>query len=118
MADADYEDNSMEKEGGEAFIMPLIPEELDIDPVLLALLHASTFVELSGNETVELQDAVRAMEYITYYLHRMPREQIRHIQSQLDRIVEFGKEHDLGHEFIEFVSAFLTNAFIDEDEDD
>ena len=42
----------------EAFVMPLLPESLDVDPQFAALFHMAAFLELSGDEAVDPDWAV------------------------------------------------------------
>jgi hypothetical protein len=51
-----------------AFVMPLLPASLRVDPAFAALLHVTAFLELSGDEAVDPDRAVEAMEQIAHYL--------------------------------------------------
>ena len=69
-----------------AFVMPLIPEELHIDPLFAGLLHCMAFLELSGDNDVDPDWAIEAMEHVSVYLQRLPHERQLDIASQLDRL--------------------------------
>jgi hypothetical protein len=92
-----------------AFVMPVLPPELDIDPVLAALLHCMAFLELSEDDTVDPDWAVEAMEYVAGYLQRLPAARVAAIGKQLAAARAYGREHGAPSAFIEFVDHFLEN---------
>ena len=47
-----------------AAVFPLIPAELGIDPLLLAVLHATVFVAGSDENVVQPEAAAEALEYV------------------------------------------------------
>jgi hypothetical protein len=93
-----------------AFVMPVLPAELDIDPVLAALLHCMAFLELSEDDTVDPDWAVEAMEYVAGYLQRLPAGRIGAIGEQLAAVGAYGREHGAPSAFIDFVDHFLENC--------
>lgn len=101
-----------------AFAMPVLPESLKIDPLLLGLLHSIAFLELSDDDTVDPDWAVEAMEHVGYYLLRLTPKQVEQTQKQLDRIAAHAKKKKMPKEFIELVQIFLTGCGVwDEDEE-
>ena len=103
----------------EAFVMPEIPAELGIDPLLAGVLHTMTFLELSDDETVDLDWAVEAMEHVAYYLQRMPEGQVAEVKGQLDRLLEHARKKKQPSEFVAFIESFLEAAgVIDEEAED
>jgi hypothetical protein len=96
----------------DAFTMPTIPEHLEIDPVFAALLHCSTFLEISGDKSVDPDWAVEALEHVAFYLQRLCPERIDDLREQLVRLLAFGVQNGWPQEFHNFVSNFFENTWI------
>ncbi len=99
-----------------AFVMPVLPKNLRIDPILAGLLHTMAFLELSDDDTVDPDWAVEAMEHVAYYFQQMDDEQAEQIQEQLDRIVVYAKKKRMPGEFIDLVQNLLRYAGVGEDD--
>lgn len=112
----------MAKEPGEwvekdAYVMPVLPKALNVDPVVAALLHVVAFLELSGDETVNPDWAIEAMEHVAHYLQQLPPKQIEKLQEQIERVAEHAREKKWGAEAEEFFAEFLDNFGVGADED-
>ena len=101
-----------------AFVMPILPETLCVDPLLASLLHTVAFLELSDDDTVDPDWAVEAMEHVSYYLGRMSAEQVQETQAQLDRVAAHAKETGLPDDFVELAQEFLRDCGLGDDDDD
>ena len=101
-----------------AFVMPLIPADLRVDPVVAALLHCTAFLELSGDEDVDPDWAVEAMEHVATYLQRLPPERIGAVSDQLASVRAYAEQQGAPQEFLEFVDGFLANFGVTESVDD
>ena len=67
-----------EGEGAEgAAVFPLIPAELQINPLLLALLHATVFIDGSTEAIIDPDAADEAMQYLVTYLVRLQGPDLR-----------------------------------------
>ena len=64
------EPNEAEVPDGAA-VFPLIPAELGVDPLLLAVLHAIVFLAGSDDDVVHPDAADEALEYMAAYLQRL-----------------------------------------------
>ena len=91
----------------DAFVMPLLPPELGVDPVLAGLLHCMAFLELSGDESVDPDWAVEAMEHVAAYVQRLSPSETEAVRRQLAAVSEHARNNDAPGEFIEFVDGFL-----------
>lgn len=101
----------------DAFVTPVLPASLGIDPVLAALIHVSTFLELSGDGTVDPDRAVEAMEHVGFYLAQLPAELLAAFGDQIDRVAAHARAAGWGDEAVEFLGGFLANfGLADEDE--
>lgn len=94
--------------------MPLIPEELHIDPRTLAILHGVSFLELSGDDTVDPDWAVEAMEHMAYYLKRLSPDDITRMNIEMQTIASWAESHHLSPQFINLVRHFLEYLGLDE----
>ncbi len=98
-----------------ACVMPTIPEELGIDPILSGLLHHAAFLELSADDTVDPDWAVEAMEHVGAYLQRLKGSRAQGIQEDLDKIADYGKRHGWHDDLVEFIDNFLRYSGVAED---
>jgi hypothetical protein len=94
--------------------MPLLPEELGLNPVLAGLLHCMAFLELSGDDTVDPDWAVEAMEHVAAYLHRLAAADREAIANQLERTSKHLKGQGAPDELIDLVVNFLAYCGVDE----
>ena len=90
-----------------AAVFPLIPEELCIHPLLLAVLHAYVFLE--GSEEVVLNGAVaeEAMNYLVQYLQRLTGPDYKRVKEDLATLVGFARSEDWPKQQVRFLQEFL-----------
>ena len=66
-----------------AAVFPLIPPELGVNPLLLAVVHASVFLAGSDDNLVNPAAADEALGYLAAYLQRLtPEQQLRARESE------------------------------------
>jgi hypothetical protein len=97
--------------------MPLVPESLGVDPMLLALVHVASLLDFAEDDVVDPEAANVALEYVEEYLQRLPAERLDAIQADLDRMEEYGAEHGWSEEMTDFVRDFLYNCGLDDDDE-
>jgi hypothetical protein len=102
----------------DAFHPPEIPDSLGVDPLLSALVCTLLFIELSGDKTVDPDDAVTAEEAIGYYLQRLTPKQITAIEKQLLNLGDYAEQHGWSPEAVGCIRGFLTNAGVGDDAGD
>jgi hypothetical protein len=90
-----------------AFVMPLLPAELKVDPLLSGLLHCMAFLELSDDETVDPDWAVEAMEHVAAYLQRLSVAEALQVTEQLHAVSRHLRQHGASRAATEFVDGFL-----------
>lgn len=90
-----------------AAIFPLIPPELGVHPLLLAVLHAYVFLE--GTDETVLNGAVaeEAMEYLVVYLQRLDGEPLRRVKEDLRTLVGYAKSEKWPKQQVRFLQDFL-----------
>jgi len=97
-----------------AAVFPLIPSELDVDPLLLAVLHAAVFLSGSDDEVVHPAAATEALEYIATYLQRLSGPQIQRIREDLEVLTAFAKREGWPKQEVQFLMSFLADFGIGE----
>ncbi len=100
-----------------AYVMPALPTSLGVDPIVSGLLHLMAFLELSGDEAVDPDNAVEAMEHVGFYLSRLPAQQIATIKEQLDRAAAYAQSEGWGEEAIEFFASLMGYFGLDGEDD-
>ena len=91
-----------------AAVLPLIPPELGVHPLLLAVLHAYVFLE--GTDEVLLNGAVagEAMEYLVTYLQRMTGAELKRAKEDLAALASYAKSEKWPKQQVRFLQEFLS----------
>jgi hypothetical protein len=92
-----------------AAVMPLIPPELGIHPLLLATLHSVVFFDSSVEEVVNEPAANEALSYIATYLQRLKGDDLKRIREDLITLVGFGREEEWPKDVIRYLESFLDD---------
>ena len=90
-----------------AAVFPLIPPELGIHPLLMAVVHAYVFLEGSETAVVHPDAAAEAMEYIATYLQRLTGPELYRAREDMETLVGFAKEQKWPKEQVGFLKEFL-----------
>jgi hypothetical protein len=96
-----------------AAVFPLIPPELGVHPLLLAVLHAYVFLE--GSEEAVLNGAVaeEAMHYVVTYLQRLTGPDLRRVKEDLAALATFAKAEKWPKQQVRFLQEFLKENGIE-----
>jgi hypothetical protein len=92
-----------------AAVLPQIPEELGIHPLLLAVLHAVVFLAGSEAKIVHLAASHEAIEHIAEYLQRVGGKELERVRADLAKLHAFAVEHDWPKEEVQFFETFLDD---------
>ena len=92
-----------------AAVFPLIPEELGVDPTLLAVLHAVVFLSGSDAALVQPDAADEALEYLATYLQRLQGERLRKTREDLVCLGAYGRREKWPKQLTLFLKTFLTD---------
>jgi hypothetical protein len=111
MSDAD---ESEVPEG--AAVFPIIPPELAVNPLLLAVLHATIFLAGSEDEVVDPDAAGEAMEYMAGYLQRLDGELLRQVREDMVCLTTFAKQEKWPKQLIRVLQSFLKDYGIEKGE--
>ena len=92
-----------------AAVMPLIPPELGIHPLLLAMLHSVVFFDSSSDEVVNEPAANEALSYIATYLQRLRGDDLKRVREDLMTLVGFGRQDDWPADVVRYLESFLDD---------
>lgn len=92
-----------------AAVFPLIPKELGIHPLLLAVLHAVVFLDGSSEDVLNDAAANEAINYLATYLQRLEGAELKRIREDMACLVDFGKQEKWPAEELAFLKSFLDD---------
>ena len=98
-----------------AALMPEIPVELNVHPLLLAVLHATVFLDGSEDEVVDPDAGAEAMEYMANYLQRLRGTELRRVQEDLQVLIAYARDQDWPKQQVRFFKEFLSSYGIGEE---
>jgi hypothetical protein len=93
----------------DAFVMPVLPKSLKIDALVAGFLHMVAFLELSGDDAVDPDWAVEAMEHVGYYFGLLSPKAKADFGSQVARVATHAKKEKWGKPAVEFFEQFMEN---------
>ena len=102
----------------EEFSLPVVPEQLGTDPLLLALIHCAAFLDFAEEDVVDPYVATDVLDHVALYVRRLPPDRIADLEQQLARLEAHASQEGWPAELVEFVSEFLDNCQSDEGDDD
>ncbi len=97
-----------------AAVFPLIPPELGVHPLLLAVLHAYVFLEGSEPSVLHGDVAEEAMQYLATYIQRLTGPDLQRVKEDLQTLVGFAKHEKWPRQQIRFLQDFLTENGVGE----
>jgi hypothetical protein len=99
-----------------AAVFPLIPPELAVNPLLLAVLHALVFLYGSEDDVVNPAAAQEALEYMTGYLQRIEGPALARVREDLACLSAFARQEKWPKQLTTFLKMFLAEHGIGESE--
>ena len=99
-----------------AAVFPLIPAELGVNPILLAVLHATVFLAGSDDEVVHPDAAEEALQYLAGYLQRLDGVLLRQVREDMVCLTAFAKQEKWPKQLVRMVQQFLQDYGIEKDE--
>ncbi len=103
------ETDTPDKVPANAAVFPLIPPELGVNPLLLAVLHATVFIDGSADDVVHPDAASEALEYIAGYLQRLDGTQLQRIREDMECLVGYARAQKWPKQQVRFLQDFLTD---------
>jgi hypothetical protein len=115
---ADLEDGNEEEAAEEvpegAAVLPNMPAELGVDPLLLAVLHATVFLDGSDPAVVNAAAAREAMDHLAGYLQRLDGSRLRQVREDLACLVSYARTLGWNKQQMLFLKEFLSNYGVGE----
>ena len=98
-----------------AAVFPLIPDELGVDPLLLAVLHTVVFLDGSEADLVHPAAAGEALEYLATYLQRLSGPRLARVREDLEALAAYGRQHGWSKQQTRFLKDFLADYGVGEE---
>jgi hypothetical protein len=92
-----------------AAVFPLIPPELGVDPLLLAVLHSVVFLDGSSEDVVHPGAASEALEYLATYLQRLDADRLRRVREDMATLTAMAREEKWPQPMTDFLTGFLDD---------
>jgi hypothetical protein len=96
-----------------AAVLPLIPDELGVHPLFLAMLHALVFLDGSEASIVHPEAGREALEYMATYLQRLKGPDLARLREDLDCLIRFGRQEQWDKPQLRFFKDFLATFGIE-----
>jgi hypothetical protein len=109
------EDDAQVPEG--AAVFPLIPPEIGVNPLLLAVVHATVFLAGSDDEVVDPAAADEAVGFLAGYLKRLTPEQLRAVREDMDCLARYARQQQWPKQLVRAVQNFLADYSLGEEEE-
>ena len=100
-----------------AAVFPEIPEELNVHPLLLAVLHACVFIGGSEESIVQPDAGIEALEAMAGYLARLQGDELRRVKDDMKALAAYGKQQGWPKPFTLFLKTFLQDFGVGADRD-
>jgi hypothetical protein len=98
-----------------AAVFPMIPAELGVHPLLLAVLHAYVFLEGSDPTVLNGTVAEEAMEYLAAYLQRLSGADLKRVKEDFATLIAFARSEKWPKQQVRFLQDFLKENGVGED---
>jgi hypothetical protein len=92
-----------------AAVFPLIPAELAVNPLLLAVVHATVFLAGSSEDVVHPEAAEEALQYIAGYLQRLDGPLLRQVCEDLLCLASHGRQEKWPRQLTRLLKTFLAD---------
>jgi hypothetical protein len=92
-----------------AAVFPEIPPDLGVNPLLLAVLHATVFIAGSNEDVVHPGAADEAIERMAEYLQRLDGDRLRQVQEDIACLVAFARQAKWPKQLVQALKSFLSD---------
>ena len=99
-----------------AAVFPLIPPELGVNPLLLALLHATVFLAGSEADVVNPSAADEAIERLAAYVQRLTPAQLRSVIEDMECVIRYARQEKWAKQLVRSLQSFLVDFGIGEEQ--
>ncbi len=98
-----------------AAVFPLIPAELGIDPVFLALLHAIVFVAGSTPEVIHPAASDETIQYMAEYLRRLDGDRLRRVNEDMACLIDFARQEKWPRQDIQSLKTLFADLGVEKE---
>ncbi|HLN31609.1 MAG TPA: hypothetical protein VK395_27960 [Gemmataceae bacterium] len=100
-----------------AAVFPQIPPELGVNPILLAVIHATVFLTGSDSSIVHPQAADEVVEYMAAYLGRLKGQPLEQVREDMTCLIGYARHEKWPKQVIRSLQTFLEDYGIGEEGD-
>src|SRR5262245_47155719 len=98
-----------------AAVFPHIPAELGVDPLLLAVLHATVFLAGSDDAVVDPDAADEAVQHMAVYLGRLQGPRLQQVREDMACLVAFAGQQKWPKQLVRALKTFLEDYGVGEE---
>lgn len=95
-------------------VLPEVPDDVSVHPLLLAVLHAVIFIAGSDENLVHPGAGSEALEHMGEYLRRLSGKDLERVKSDLAVLADFARQQGWGQDEVELFTNFLSDFGFDE----
>jgi len=92
-----------------AAVFPLIPAELGINPLLLAVIQATVFLAGSDENLVEPAASDEIVEAMANYLRRLEGNQLTAAQEDMECLLNYARQEKWPKQIVQCLRSFLSD---------
>ena len=100
-----------------AAVFPLIPPDLGVNPLLLAVIHATVFLAGSDDHIVNPAAADEAIGYLAAYLQRLSPEQQLAIKEDMECVIRFARQQHWPGDLVQSLQNLLADFGVAEEDE-
>ena len=98
-------------------VFPVIPDELGVNPLLLAVVHATVFLAGSDEQVVQPDAADEAVGAIAGYLQRLEGEPLRRVKEDMICLVAYARQQKWPRPLVQSLKSFLADLGVEAEEE-
>lgn len=97
-----------------AAVFPTIPPDLNVHPLLLAVIHAIVFLGGSEDAVVNPEAGGETVDLMAGYLQRLRGKELATVRASMATLVTYARAEQWPLEKVEFLQTFLNDCGISE----
>jgi hypothetical protein len=101
-----------------AAVFPDIPADLGVNPLLLAVIHATVFLAGSDEQIVQPDAADEAVQGIARYIGRLDSRALRSVREDLACLVAYARQQKWPRGMVLSLRSFLADLGVEEAEEE
>src|SRR5262245_55448721 len=90
-----------------AAVFPLIPTELGVNPLLLAVIHATVFLSGSSEAIIHPAAADEALDRLSDYMARLGGTQLQQVREDMDALTWFARQEKWPRAMVHVLTSLL-----------